>query len=93
MPFTATHIAAVVPFAWLCRWRLPLSALAIGSMVPDVAGFYPNLFDYPTLHSFPGVFTHCIPLGLIGFFLYHWVLKQPLDFIRKLTLGEAFYTI
>ena len=78
MPFTVTHVAAVLPFAWLCRWRLPLSALAIGSMVPDVAGFYPYLFEHPSTHSFQGVFTHCVPLGLIVFYLFHLVLKRPL---------------
>jgi hypothetical protein len=78
MPFTATHIAAIVPVAWLCRWRLPLSALAIGSMIPDVAAFFPQLFDYPTTHSFRGLITHSVPLGLIAFYLFHLVLKQPL---------------
>ena len=78
MPFTATHVAAVLPFAWLCRWRLPLSALALGSMVPDIAGFYPGVFDHSATHSFSGVITHSVPLGLIGFYLFHLLLKQPL---------------
>lgn len=78
MPFTATHVAAVLPVAWLCKWRLPLSGLAIGSMVPDVAGYFPQIFDYDSTHSFRGVFTHCVPIGILVFFCFHWLFKQPL---------------
>jgi hypothetical protein len=78
MPFTVTHAAAIVPVAWLCHWRLPLSALAIGSMIPDVAVFFPDLFSYTATHSFTGIVTHGLPLGLIAFYLFHLVLKQPL---------------
>jgi hypothetical protein len=78
MPFTVTHAAAIVPVAWLCRWRLPLSALAIGSMIPDASVFFPELFSYTATHSLAGIVTHALPLGLIAFYLFHLVLKQPL---------------
>ncbi|MFK8113552.1 MAG: DUF4184 family protein [Rubripirellula sp.] len=78
MPFTVTHIAAAVPIAWLCRWRVPFSALAIGSMVPDLAGFYPAILDYQSTHSLLGILTHCSPIGLIAYYVYHGILKRPL---------------
>ncbi len=78
MPFTLTHIAAAVPFAWLSRWRLPFSALAIGCMVCDMGVFYPALFPYIAMHSVRGIFTHCLPLGIALHFIYQFVLKEPL---------------
>lgn len=77
MPFTATHIAAAVPMAWLCRWRVPFSALAIGCMVCDLGVFYPGLIPYRVMHSVGGIFTHCLPVGFAMYFLYQWVLKEP----------------
>jgi len=77
MPFTVTHIAATVPIAWMSRWRLPFSALAIGSMVPDIAGFYPSVLDYATAHSIAGVMTHCTPIGVMLYYGYQAFLKQP----------------
>jgi len=78
MPFTATHIAAVLPIAWLLRWNVPLSALAIGAMVCDLGVFFPDLFNYWTMHSVAGLVTHCLPFGFALFFLFHWLIKRPL---------------
>lgn len=77
MPFTVTHIAAIIPLAWLSRWRLPFSALALGSMVPDIAGYYPAIIDYRTSHSAIGVLTHCTPIGVVLYYTYQAFLKQP----------------
>lgn len=78
MPFTPTHVAAVLPIAWLVRWRLPFSALAIGSMVCDLGVFFPGIFNYWTMHSISGILSHCLPLGLLLYFIFHWVVKRPL---------------
>ena len=89
MPFTVTHAAAIVPVAWLCRWRLPLSALAIGSMIPDVSAFFPELFSYTATHSLSGIITYGLPLGLTAFYLFHLVLKQPLvDLLPRFLSGR-----
>ena len=77
MPFTATHIAAVVPIAAMDR-RLPFTALAIGSMMPDVPLFFPWLTDYAVTHSALGVMTSCVPLGMLAFLLYESIVKIPL---------------
>ncbi len=78
MPFTPTHIAAAVPLAWLCRWRVPFSALAIGTIVSDIPVYFPNLMSYATTHTMKGVLTHCTPVGLVLYYIYHGLLKRPL---------------
>jgi hypothetical protein len=46
MPFTVSHIAAVVPFTGKSKWSLPIAALAAGSMAPDYLYFVPPLIQY-----------------------------------------------
>ncbi|MEZ6125133.1 MAG: DUF4184 family protein [Planctomycetaceae bacterium] len=76
MPFTPTHIVAILPFRVLNRW-LPFSALAIGSMIPDVGLFFP-IARYGLTHSPVGIFTACLPMGLIAFLLFDLVMRRPL---------------
>lgn len=76
MPFTPTHILAIVPAACLFR-QLPFSALAIGSMTPDLPLFFP-FADYAQTHSSTSVFTTCLPMGMLSFILFQGVMKAPL---------------
>ena len=78
MPFTPTHLAAILPIARLTGKYLPFSALAIGSMIPDWPLFVPFPFGYGTTHSLGGLITADWPLGLFVFVLFHVVMKQPL---------------
>lgn len=69
MPFTGAHPAAVLPFA---RTSLPLSALVIGSMVPDLGVFVPALRPTYTLtHSLLGVVTIDVLLTLVALAAWH----------------------
>lgn len=77
MPFTPTHVAAALPIAWMAKWRLPFSALAIGCMVPDAGVFFPMLFDYDSFHSVGGLFIDCTPVGVAVYFVFHLLVKQP----------------
>jgi hypothetical protein len=77
MPFTPSHIVAVLPIAW-CSRRLPFSALAIGSMIPDLPLFFP-ISNYWLMHDPSLVLTTCLPLGLAAFVLFHLFLKAPLE--------------
>jgi len=77
MPFTVTHIAATLPFAWISRWKLPLSALVAGAIIPDIASSYPWLLAYQTTHSLYGIVTHCMPIGALLYYCFHAFLKQP----------------
>lgn len=46
-------------------------------MVPDIPLFIP-IFDYTQTHSILGLFTTCLPMGLIVFLIFEALLKQPL---------------
>jgi uncharacterized membrane protein (DUF485 family) len=78
MPFTPTHIVAILPIAGIKRFPLPFSALAIGSMIPDFPLFVAISPSYSTTHSIPGVITACLPLGLGCFLVFHVLMKRPL---------------
>jgi hypothetical protein len=77
MPYPFAHPAAVLPLARLMgRFAVP-SALAIGSMVPDLWYFIPFLQRHHS-HSLEGLALFCVPAGLIVYALFHLLLKQPL---------------
>lgn len=46
-------------------------------MVPDLPLFLPGL-NYSLTHSIMGLFTACLPLGLVAFAIFESLLKQPL---------------
>ena len=75
MPFTISHVAAVLP---LPRKRLVFSALVFGSVSPDL----PHLILLPEVsrygHSLAGLFVASVPLGFAALALFHFVLKNPL---------------
>jgi hypothetical protein len=77
MPFTISHTAVVLPFSrWLVRRQL-LSAATIGSMVPDFRVFFPGLPRVET-HSLTALFTFCLPVGLITYWLFQRLIKSPI---------------
>jgi hypothetical protein len=82
MPFTLAHPAAVVPLApALRRWlgtRGVLSALIVGSMVPDIAFLLPIGISRAQSHSIAGLVWCCLPVGLAVYLAFHWLLKAPL---------------
>jgi hypothetical protein len=74
MPLTISHPAASIPFA---KMGLPLSALVIGSMMPDLP-YYVFLYSLDTFsHSLPGLALFCLPAGLFSLVIFHKVLKFP----------------
>lgn len=75
MPITFAHPAAVLPLA---RARLPLSALAIGSMVPDLPLFVGREEWYATTHGPLGVFLIDVLVGSLLVGLWVLVLKDPM---------------
>jgi len=79
MPFTLAHPAAAVPLARLFRERRGiLSALVIGSVLPDATHFVPRVGARAVTHSLPGLVGVCLPAGVIVFLLYHHFFKAPL---------------
>jgi hypothetical protein len=78
MPFTLAHPATVLPFArLLARWRL-LSAVVVGSMVPDFGRFLPWTPARFETHSADALLTFCLPVGLATYWLFQWLIKRPL---------------
>ncbi|MDR8414626.1 DUF4184 family protein [Nonomuraea sp. 3-1Str] len=80
MPFTPSHIAAVLPLVSSPRVRKVLDpwALAMGAMVPDLPIFLPFLPDYTDWHSLRGVLTIDIAAVLALLALFHLVVRDPL---------------
>lgn len=74
MPFTLSHPAAVLP---LRRYGV-LSALVIGSMMPDLLYFIPGVAKSNFGHTLTGIFVFCLPVGWLCFYLFQHYLKAPL---------------
>ncbi|MGB6356776.1 MAG: DUF4184 family protein [Steroidobacteraceae bacterium] len=78
MPFTLSHAAVVLPFSRpLARWRL-LSAVVIGSMVPDFGLFFPWPMHRFETHSSLALLTFCLPVGMATYWIFQYFLKTPL---------------
>jgi hypothetical protein len=78
MPFTLAHPAAAVPLRRALGRFGVLSALAIGSLTPDLAYFLPLGIGRRASHSLAGLFWFCLPVGLAAYGVFHCVLKRPL---------------
>jgi hypothetical protein len=74
VPFTLSHPAAVLP---LLRYRLPLSALVVGSMAPDCEYFLRLVQQDRSAHTFPGVLVFSLPAALVLLFVFQAVMKWP----------------
>jgi len=75
MPFTVSHVVAVIPlYKYLGKFGA-FSALVIGSMVPDFAYMTPYLVHQRMdSHSLVGIYLYGIPMGLTVYFLYHFFM-------------------
>lgn len=73
LPFTFSHPAAVLPL----RRFGDLSALVIGSMVPDAG--YLLILELPRqlTHGCLGLIVFCLPVGLALYGFYHGLLRRP----------------
>jgi Domain of unknown function (DUF4184) len=77
MPYTISHVMAVLPFSrLLARWRL-LSACVIGAMVPDFGLFLPWRPERAETHSVIALLTFCLPVGLFTYWIFQFLIKTP----------------
>ncbi|HTT04119.1 MAG TPA: DUF4184 family protein [Steroidobacteraceae bacterium] len=75
MPFTVSHVAAVLPvYRPLARWRV-FTAAVIGSMVPDFGLLLPGGLERWQTHSLPALLNFCLPMGLITYLLTLALIK------------------
>ncbi|MDP9026507.1 MAG: DUF4184 family protein, partial [Actinomycetota bacterium] len=74
MPFTASHIAAALPFR-----RTPLipAAVVIGTMSPDIPYYVPLSVPRELSHSLLGLVTIDLALALLGVLAWWMLLREP----------------
>ena len=78
MPYTLSHVAAVLPFSrQLARLQI-LSAMVIGSMVPDFGYLLPIHPLRAATHSAVSLVTFSLPLGLLSYWIFQRWMKAPL---------------
>ncbi|GAA3223996.1 DUF4184 family protein [Actinocorallia longicatena] len=90
MPFTVSHVAAILP---LRGGRLIPSALAVGAMAPDVPLFAP-LSTRDHTHGPVGLLTETLVFAVVLFALFHGLFKWPVlalapRYLRERLTGPA----
>jgi hypothetical protein len=79
VPFTLSHVAAVLPLrrGRASRWALPAAPLVLGSMAPDLV----MVLDRPALrsasHSLVGSVTVDLPLVAVTWLLWVHLVREP----------------
>ncbi|HET7823087.1 MAG TPA: DUF4184 family protein [Ornithinibacter sp.] len=87
MPFTVSHVAAVLPVVGRSG-RLPAAALVIGSMTPDYPWFLTRGRTAGFSHSLLGVVTVDLAVGLLAVVLWRrWAQAPVRDLVPRL-VGE-----
>lgn len=76
MPFTLSHAVLAPPLAKLTGDRLPIAALAIGTMVPDLFRLFTNA-NYDGSHQWSGLIFPNLVLGLV-FCAIWYALYRPM---------------
>ncbi len=76
MPFTLSHAVLAPPISKLTGNRLPIAALAIGTMVPDLFRLFTNS-DYSGSHEWSGLIFPNLLVGII-FCLLWYTLYRPM---------------
>jgi hypothetical protein len=78
MPFTISHIAAVLPLHKPLRRLGLLSAAAIGAMAPDLDLILPIRLAREQTHGALALVTFCLPVGLAAWMLFQALIKPAL---------------
>ena len=78
MPFTVSHIAAILPLHKPLRRLGLISAAAIGAMAPDLDLILPIRLTREQTHGFLALLTFCLPLGLVAWGLFQSLIKPAL---------------
>jgi hypothetical protein len=94
MPFTFTHPAAILPFAYLPRKYgkyIPMTGLVIGSLTPDFEYFFRMEPKGVYGHTPLGLFWFCLPVGILLSFIFHNIVRDSLIDNLPLFLKSRFY--
>lgn len=87
MPFTVSHVAAVLPVVGRSG-RLPAAALVIGSMAPDYPWFLTRGRTAGLSHSLLGVVTVDLAVGLLTVVLWRRWAQAPVRDLVPRIVGE-----
>lgn len=89
MPLAPAHPAVVLPLQWL---GLPLSALVMGTLAPDVPVYLPVGVSYRTTHTGWGVGVDVV-IGLVLLWLWFALVRGAVvdltPYLRRRVPGEA----
>ncbi|GAA3596396.1 hypothetical protein GCM10022198_20400 [Klugiella xanthotipulae] len=77
MPFTPSHAIVAIPFQ---RTGIPVAAVAIGAMAPDLPIFFDLGVSYETTHEFPGLLLAALPLAALLTLVWR-VLLRPVAWV------------
>lgn len=83
MPFTPSHAIVALPFV---RTPLPVGAIAIGAMAPDLPLFFPWLPSYGLTHGFPSLLWVSLPLAIVLYAVWRLAMRPAAS---ALLLPEA----
>jgi hypothetical protein len=75
VPFTLSHIAAVLPAHRPLRRRGLLAAAIIGSMIPDFGFLLPWPVTRAQTHGALALVTFCLPMGLCFWYLFQLLVR------------------
>lgn len=90
MPFTLAHPAIVLPFGYLPRRWISMTALVFGSLMPDAESYIRTYALKEVTHSWVGFFLFGLPLGLFLTFVFHNVVRNQLINNLPLFLYQRF---
>lgn len=77
MPYTPAHAICAAPLWHLSKKRLPLPALVIGCIAPDLPYFIHLAPVYSPGHTITGLVTHALPQGLLALGMWYLWLEKP----------------
>jgi hypothetical protein len=78
MPFTVSHVAAILPAYRPLRRSQVFTAAVIGSMVPDFGMLLPGGLERWQTHSLPALLNFCLPMGLLIYLLTLALIKPAI---------------
>lgn len=90
MPFTLAHPAIVLPFVFLPRKYISMTALIVGSLVPDAESYIRTYTEKDLTHTWAGFIFFGLPFGLFLTFVFHNIVRNSLINNLPLFLQQRF---
>lgn len=89
VPFTVSHVAAVLPVAGRSERFLPAAGLVAGSMAPDYPWFLTGGRSAGLSHSALGIVTVDLVAGVLGVLLWRRLVAAPVRDLLPRRIGRA----